>query len=63
VINFGEDAHMENVSILSNDEYLSGQRTDDDEEIEEIAIRSPWRGCSSCVGRLPTSGPTMAQNL
>jgi hypothetical protein len=38
VINFGEDAHMENVSILSNDEHLSGQRSDDDEEIEEIAI-------------------------
>jgi len=38
VINLSEDAHMENVSILSNDEHLSGQRTDDDEEIEEIAI-------------------------
>ena len=23
----------------------------------------PWRSCSSCVGRLPTSGPIMARNL
>ena len=38
VINLSEDAHMENVSILSNDEHLSGQQPSDDDELEDIAI-------------------------
>ena len=38
VINFGEDAHMENMSTLNNDEHLSGQQPSDDDELEDIAI-------------------------
>ena len=38
MLNTSKDAHMENVSILSKDEHLSGPQPSEDDELEEIAL-------------------------